>query len=112
VPALMAVAMAAALAAAPAAAPPDHATRPYQQSLEGWKGSGAPPHSVTQRYVLTLPGSPPGGLGPHQTYADRDNPAPTGDPAPPGPGVIVLLTVLALVGAGALLTAPRWLRGR
>ena len=96
----------------PAAPPPDHATRPYQQSLEGWKGGGAPPHSVTQRYVLTLPGSPPGGLGPHQTYADRDNPAPTGDPAPPGPGVIVLLTVLALVGAGALLTAPRWLRGR
>ncbi|WP_273935007.1 hypothetical protein [Kutzneria chonburiensis] len=34
-PALMAVAIAAALAAAPAGAPPDHATRPYQQSLEG-----------------------------------------------------------------------------
>ena len=112
-PALMAVAVATALAAAPAAAAsPDHATRPYQQSLEGRKGGGAPPLSVTQRYVLTLPGSPLPVTGPHRTYADRDNPGPAGDPAPPGPGVIVLLAVLALVGAGVLLTAPRWLRGR
>jgi hypothetical protein len=112
VPALMAVAIAAALAAAPVAAPPDHATRPYQQSLEGWKGGGALPQSVTQRYVLTLPGSPPGAMGRHETYTDRDNPGPAGDPAPPGPGVIALLAVLALVGAGVLLVAPRWLRGR
>jgi predicted component of type VI protein secretion system len=112
VPALMAAAMAAALAAAPVAAPPAHATRPYQQSLEGRKGVGAPPFSVTQRYVLTLPGSPLRVTGRHAAYADRDNPAPAGDPAPPSPGVIVLLTVLALVGAGALLTAPRWLGGR
>jgi hypothetical protein len=108
----MAVAVAAALAAAPVAAPPAHATRPYQQSLEGWKGGGAPPHSVTQRYVLTLPGSAPRVTGLHQTYADRDNPGPDGAPAPPGPGAIALLTLLALVGAGVLLAAPRWLRGR
>jgi hypothetical protein len=108
----MALAVAAALAAAPVAVPPDHATRLYQQSLEGWKGVGLRPLSVTQRYVLTLPGSPPRVTGLHQAYADRDNPGPAGDPAPPGPGVIALLTLLALVGAGALLTAPRWLRVR
>ncbi|GAA3435696.1 hypothetical protein [Kutzneria kofuensis] len=110
--ALAAAAVAAALVAAPAAASPDHATRPYQQSLEGRKGAGAPPPSVTQRYVLTLPGSPSRGTGLHGSYADRDNPAPAGDSPPPSPGMIVLLAVLALVGAGALMVAPRWLRGQ
>jgi len=108
----MAAAVAAALVAAPAAVTLDDTTRPYQQSLEGWKGTGTPLSSVTQRYVLTLPGSPVKGTGLHASYADRDNPAPAGDPVPPGPGVIVLLTLLALVGAGVLLTAPRWLKGR
>jgi hypothetical protein len=107
----MAVAVAAALAAAPVVVPPEHATRLYQQSLEGRKGVGAVPLSVTHRYVLTLPGSPLRVTGLHETYTDRDNPGPAGEPTPPGPGVIALLTLLALVGAGALLTAPRWLRG-
>ena len=111
-PALAAAAVAAALLASPAMAPPGHATRPYQQSLEGRKGAGAPPSSVTQRYVLTLPGSPHPVTGLHDSYADRDNPAPAGAPGPPSPGMIVLLAVLALVGAGVLMTAPRWLRGR
>ncbi|MEV6606359.1 hypothetical protein [Kutzneria sp. NPDC051319] len=110
--ALVAAAVAAALVAAPAAATPAHATRSYQQSLEGRKGVVALPSSVTQRYLLTLPGSPSRGTGLHASYADRDNPAPAGDSEPPGPGVIVLLTLLALVGAGVLLTAPRWMRWR
>ena len=110
--ALAATAVAAALVAAPAAAPAAHATRPYQQSLEGRKGAGAPPSSVTQRYVLSLPGSPHPVTGLHASYAGRDNPAPADQPAAPSPGMIVLLTVLALVGAGVLMTAPRWLRGR
>ena len=54
----------------------------------------------------------PRAIGRPETYTDRDNPGPAGDPAPPGPGVIALLTALALVGAGVLLIAPRWLRGR
>jgi len=112
VSALVAAAVAAALVAAPAAATPAHATRSYQQSLEGRKGAVALPSSVTQRYLLTLPGSPPRGTGLHASYADRDNPAPAGDSEPPGPGVIVLLTLLALVGAGVLLAAPRWMRWR
>lgn len=109
---LAAVTVAAALLAAPAAVAPDHTTRLYQQSLEGGKGGGAPLFAVTQRYVLTLPGSTgPVSVGP-ASYAGRDNPAPTGQPVPPSPGLIALLTLLALVGAGVLLVAPRWLRGR
>jgi hypothetical protein len=106
----VAAAVAAALVAAPAALP-EHTTRPYQQSLEGWKGAGAPPMAVTQRYVLTRPGARRAAAA-HASYAGRDHPAPAAAPAPPSPGMIALLTVLALVGAGVLLTAPRWLRGR
>ena len=109
--ALAATVVAAALVAAPAVAPALHVTRPCQQSLEGRKGAGAPPAAVTQRYILTLPGSPPPRPGLHTSYSGRDNPPPTGDPGPPSPGMIVLLAALALVGAGALMTAPRWLRG-
>ncbi|QUQ71680.1 hypothetical protein [Kutzneria sp. CA-103260] len=109
--ALAATAVAAALVAAPAVAPPDRATRPYEQSLEGRKGAVTLPASVTQRYILTLPGSPHPGTGLPATYSGRDNPPSTGDPAPPSPGMIVLLAMLALVGAGALMAAPRWLRG-
>ena len=110
--ALPAAALAAALAAAPAVSTADHATRPYQQSLEGRKGAAALPSSVTQRYVLTLPGSPREVTAHPASYAGRDNPAPAAEPAPPSPGMIVLVAVLALVGAGAMLVAPRWLRGR
>jgi hypothetical protein len=108
--ALAATAVAAALVAAPAVAPPDRATRPCVQSLEGRKGVGPPPALVTQRYVLRLPGSPFPGTGLPASYSGRDNPPSTGDSAPPSPGMIVLLAVLALVGAGALMSAPRWLR--
>ena len=104
--ALAAAAVAAALLAAPVVAPPQDANRPCPQSLEGRKGVGGPPPSVTQIYLLTLPGSSPRPT----SYDGRDEPAPTDDPAPPSPGMIVLLAVLALVGAGALMTAPRWLR--
>lgn len=109
--ALAATVVAAALVAAPAVAPEPHATRPCLQSLEGRKGVGAPPAAVTQRYILALPGSPHRGPVLHASYSGRDNSPPAGDPAPPSPGMIVLLAMLALVGAGALMTAPRWLRG-
>ena len=109
---LAATVIAAALVASPAVLSSDHTTRPYQQSLEGRKGVTAPPPSVTHRYVLTLPGSPFPVTGLHGSYGDRDNPAPEAAAAPPSPGMIVLLAVLALVGAGVLLTAPRWLRSR
>ncbi|MFI9385460.1 hypothetical protein [Kutzneria sp. NPDC052558] len=108
--ALAATAVAAALVAAPAAAPALHPARPSQQSLEGRKGAGALPVAVTQRYLLRLPGSPNPGADVHASYSGREDPPPTGDPAPPSPGMIVLLAVLALVGAGALMVAPRWLR--
>ena len=109
--ALAATVVAAALVTAPVVAPALPATRSCPLSLEGRKGVGVLPAAVTQRYVLTLPGSPLPGPDPHASYSGRDNSPPTGDPAPPSPGMIVLLAVLALVGAGALLTAPRWLRG-
>ena len=109
---LAATVVAAALVASPAALSSDHTTRLYQQSLEGRKGVTAPPSSVTQRYVLTLPGSPFPVTGLHESYGDRDSPPPAAAAPPPSPGMIVLLAVLALVGAGVLLTAPRWLRGR
>jgi hypothetical protein len=109
--ALAATAVAAALVAAPAVAPAAHPTRPSQQSLEGRKGAGGLPVAVTQRYLLRVPGSPHPGEVAHSSYSDRDGPPSGGDPAPPSPGMIVLLAVLALVGAGALLAAPRWLRG-
>jgi hypothetical protein len=110
--ALPAAALAAALAAAPAVPTADHATRPYQRSLEGRKGVAAPPSSVTQRYVLALPGSPRQVTGRPASYGGRDDPAPAGEPAPPSPGMIVLVAMLALVGAGAVLVAPQWLRDR
>ena len=102
----------AALVASPAALPSDQTTRLHQQSLEGRKGVTTLPSAVTQRYVLTLPGSPLPVIGLHESYAGRDNPAPAGPSTPPSPGMIVLLAALALVGAGVLMTAPRWLRGR
>jgi hypothetical protein len=112
VSALAGAALAAALLVAPVPPAPAHTTRPCQQSLEGRKGGAAPPVAVTQRYHLTLPGSPQPVTGLHASFADRDNPEPVRDSAPPSPGMIALLTVLALVGAGVLLVAPRWLRGR
>jgi hypothetical protein len=114
--ALATAVLAAALVASPAALPPSHTvrhtTRLHQQSLEGRKGVTTLPSAVTQRYVLTLPGSPLPVIGLHESYAGRDNPAPAGPSTPPSPGMIVLLAALALVGAGVLMTAPRWLRGR
>lgn len=82
------------------------------QSLEGGKGGQArlttPAWPVTQRDGRKLPGSPGGYL----KLAGRGDPDPAAAPARPDLGMIALVGLLALVGAGVMVAVRGWLRHR